>query len=697
MKQKWTQDKVKLLGKIVNDDHLDFHAAAKKTGFTWQACKRKHERTDWNNLDSNQIPSRPWRIEDLISLYTLKEDAKLTYKMIGGKINRSPSHCESTFQRTDWDRVLSYRSSTVDGEVPALEQEALKAENLRQLAMYMMELSRHNLHRMEEIDEKYFLSKSNMKKEDLPASFKEIKSASKDLMNEMGLGYDECRKYEEGTYLILGDSHGKHTKTRMFSLIKNINSFLKPKGIIHIGHALDDDNDISYLWQDFNNLTIIAKREELETLSKTNKRIRDDKGGREYDICRESIQLGDMTVTNQDMITDYVLTPIGTIKRQLFPDSVVVNMHRHEFDSRTVSDGHSTISSPGCLCEKHIVKTIKQMDFTDGIQVKTSYPDGFIKYRRMRHMYSFWEQGFVVVHIDKDGKAFPVQCRIHMTSKGYTTSYCGTIITENGNFKPDKKVAFNTDVHCRLHSAQVLDVQGQFCSDYKPDVFVNMGDLMRNQSFNHHLMAKNGAHMDVRTSRSGLKFLDESAHTHWLLKKMKSWGKTFKLIYGNHERFAKDLADRLPQLAELLDFGFTTDLPSLGIELIPLKGVVTIGSLRLLHGDYLMFGAKGPKMDKISHTFGQNTVVGHMHYPSIRLGCYMVGLTGQFDQEYNEPMASAWMHGMGYADMFEDKAFISLIHIRDNCTTIGGRSYSPKNPEKWDLPKYKASMSYSFE
>ena len=697
-RRRWTPDKLAVLGRTINKDGLGYDEAAKRTGLTVKACRRQYLRTDWENLDNNAIPPRPWRVEDLVALYTLREEAHLGYKAIGAKLNRAPAQCETKFQHTDWEPILAHRSAVGGGasEINPADADKIKEENINQLAMYLVELSRYSLQRLEAMTQDHFLEKANMGRDDLPIGFDSLKEAACKRMNSMGLGYAETKDFGEGTYLVFGDSHGKHTPTKLFALVKQLNSFFKPKAIIHIGHALDDDNDISFIWQDFSNLTILAKREELATLAKVNERLK-EKGKKEYDICRGSIQVGDMTVANQDMITDYVLTPIGTIKRQLFPDSVIVNLHRHEFDSRTVSNGHSVIMSPGCLCENHIAKVIKQMDFTDGLQVKMAYPDGFIKYRRMRHMYNFWEQGFIVVHVDKQGNSFPVQCRIRQTSRGFTTSYCGKIIAEDGAHKPDQKIAFNSDVHCRLHDPEVLDVQGQFCADYRPDVFVNLGDLMRNQAMNHHLMAKNGAHMDVKTSRLGLKFLDETAHAHWLLKKMRPWGKKYKLTYGNHERFAKDLADRFPQLAEILDFGFTTDLASLGVELTPLKGVLNMGPLRFIHGDFMMFGAKGPRMDKISHTFSQNTVVGHLHYPCVRLGCYMVGMSGLFDQEYNEPLASAWMHGMGCADIFDGKAFISLIHIRDHRTMIGGKIYSPKSPGDWDLPAYNASLSYSFE
>ena len=47
-----------------------------------------------------------------------------------------------------------------------------------------------------------------------------------------------------GRYLVVSDSHGKHTSRGMFRLLNNLNANLKFNAVIHVGHILDDDNDI---------------------------------------------------------------------------------------------------------------------------------------------------------------------------------------------------------------------------------------------------------------------------------------------------------------------------------------------------------------------------------------------------------------------------------------------------------------------
>ena len=109
-----------------------------------------------------------------------------------------------------------------------------------------------------------------------------------------------------------------------------------------------------------------------------------------------------------------------------------------------------------------------------------------------------------------------------------------------------------------------------------------------------------------------------------------------------------------------------------------------------------MYGARGTKIEKVSQTFGKNTVMGHVHYPAIRFGCYSVGLTGKLDQTYNEAQASRWMHGFGFCNLFDGKVFISLVNIQDYRCHIGGKKYSPKSPEKWDLPPFTSAMNFEY-
>lgn len=682
----WTLPEIEKLHRLVCEQGKSYAEAGHLLKKSQTSIRKKVRRTNWENFlkdkRSVEIDKRLWTKEELILLHALRVDANKSYIEIADKLGRTPISCERKFQDVKWEEINPSKIGDVLKEKDEKET-SLTKDSVKSIANHMVNLSRHNIDVLEEMQKSYFLNKSGLKESDLPLSYKDIKEEAKNILNKMGLCFNSHLHFKEGTYIIVGDSHGKHTKRHTIDLIKNLNKHLKATNIIHIGHFLDDDNESSYCWEDFSNLIVLAKREELQKLSSDNHK---------YNIIRNEIRLGDLSICNQDEIGDYTNTFIGNLKKQVFPESTVINSHRHEMDTRTTSDGVSQLFSPGCLCEPHIVRTIKQINFEDGdVQIKLAYWDGFSKYRKMRHRNVFWEQGLFVVHVDSKNSFDVIGCKILKTSKGYTTSYFNKIITENGVYDPSEKIFFNGDAHVLSHDENVLDLQDQFCKDYKPSIAVNIGDISDGRPLNHHQMSRNGWAINKS-------LLQETAGVHYVLKKMREWSKKFYLIYGNHERFVKDFVEKLPQFSDLLDFEFIMDLKSIDVDLIKHKEILRLNGLKFIHGDLKLYGARGQsKLEKVSQSLGQNTILGDIHYPSMRFGCYSVGLSGKIDQEYNETSATRWLHGFGFCNVFEDKCFVSLISIRNNQFSINKKKYTPKHPSQWKIPIFEASISYNFK
>jgi hypothetical protein len=148
----------------------------------------------------------------------------------------------------------------------------------------------------------------------------------------------------------------------MFNFLREFCKQVKPKKIIHLGHMLDDDNDISWDWGKMNNLVVVAKDEELKRLQEQR-----NKFDFKYEIVRGNVNIGDLAAINQSMIGDYVNTRINGLDSQIFDSKIIVNSNRHEWATKCSDEGVSSyILSPGCLCERHLVQTIKQIDFKDG-------------------------------------------------------------------------------------------------------------------------------------------------------------------------------------------------------------------------------------------------------------------------------------------------------------------------------------------
>ncbi|TRZ82908.1 hypothetical protein D4R86_01145 [bacterium] len=683
----WTTEILQKLDKLRNKENKPWKEIAKVLGKSENAILRKHARTDWDAF--NKKPGtylkeveavRRWNREEMVQLDAFLQTEQCSYAFIAEKLGRSITSVERQAQTTNWEawRALP-NMDPVTGNIGGAD----RADSIQKMVNSINTLTRCEYERLEAISEKTFLEKVNLDKEGLIIPFKELKELATKQLDGMGLGNPECMDLGKGRYVVLGDSHGKYTSKSMFKLLTQINKTLKPDKIIHIGHIVDDDDDISYEWGNFHNLVILAKSEELQVIQ--NQR---NKYNFRYSVVRGVVNLGSLAVINQDMIQDYSKQAMSGLDAEIFEDKAIFNNHRREFFPRCTNEDQSYLASPGCICERHIIKTIKQIDFTDGKHVKQAKPESFIKYRRNKHLCKYWSQGLIVVEVDKEDNHTLIPCPIIKTKKGHTTSYFDKIISSSGVFKPQHKIFVNGDVHSDKHDCSVLDIQEAICADYKPDTHVNVGDTHNYLALNHHVMDRGETIWDQ-------KVLDEAYHTHYVLKRMRKWAKKSYLIYGNHERFATDFVAKFPQFGEYLDFRFLCGVDDLDYDLVNLKGVLKIGPTKFVHGEVSMHGQTGSKLEKASKTFGGTVFIGHVHYPAIRYGCLSVGLSGELNQDYNEPMASTWIHGFGLCNHFDGKSFPTTLAIIKNKILINGKAYIPsKKPQLWKPTSYKAKIVF---
>lgn len=682
----WTKAELKKLHNLKNKKNKTFEEISVVLGRSTSSIQMKYRRTDWEAFldDSDSYLSntiRMWTQNEMLQLDAYLQSDK-PYDFIAEKLNRSITSVERKAQQTDW-KAWKEIIKNGDGEIDDESESDVLGE---QLVHALMSVSRNEAKRLKTISEKEFLKRVNLDKSLLSVSFKELKATAFEELDRLGLGNPETMHLGEGTYVIVGDSHGKHTKSGMFDLLKQVDKHLKPKKIIHVGHVLDDDSDISYNWGQFKNLVLLTKVEELREVQDQR-----NKFNFTYGIVRNSIHIGnDLSVFNQDLISDYVKTPISSLDEEIFDDKFITNCHRIEFHTKCTHENPSYVASPGCLCERHVVRTIKQINFADGHVVKQANHDGFIKYRRAEHMNDYWKQGMVVVVVNKEGIHTIWPCVIMKTSKGYTTSFFDKIISEKGVHKPTKKIFINGDLHSDKHDTSVLDIQEQICKDYFPDAHVNLGDTHNYEALNHHVMG--------RGIPINKKILDEAASTYYALEKMYDWAKESYIICGNHERFAKDFIAKNPQFKGYIDFKFLCAVESsFNYKLTNQKGILRIGPTKFIHGDHIMMGAMGNKSDKVSRTFKGDVFMGHCHYPSIRSGCYTVGLSGQLDQSYNEPNASKWMHGFGMCNQYQGKSFPTTVAIVGNECVTQKKTYSPVDPDSWSVSDYDVKLVYDIK
>lgn len=599
-----------------------------------------------------------------------------------GRLDRSGERRRRKFCTTCvWQRRKD-RQDTLKNEEANRRNELVKA---------MVELSRHDLDRLDIMEEEQFIERTNAQEYMKGIEFDEIKLLARDALLESGYHRPELSDMKPGTYVIVGDSHGKHTKNEVFDLLRTVCKNVDANGLIHLGHFLDDDNDIHEKWEELGDfLTILVKTEEAKAIEH-----KLEKDSSEFNVVRNEIHIGDFVVTNQEMITDYVRTAVGSLDQEIFPDSTITNLHRLEVDVRCSYKGRKYIMSPGCLCEKHIIKTVKQIDFAEGRQVKVSYPDCFVKYRRMRHTYEFWQQGAIVIHYDGvSTTAIPIQIK-EKDGKFYT-SYFDKIISSDGEVaEPDEKIFVNGDLHISYHDNDVLSIQENVCKDLKPTKFVTIGDTYNCCSLNHHLMDSGRSMMGNGEVIQDQDIMNEMSALNYILKRMGTWADESYILYGNHERFMLDFVSKYPQLKSVIDFVFLSGLKKLNYNFVDFKEVLEIGPMKFIHGDMRIYGQKGKKIEKMSRTFG-DCIMGHIHHPAMRFGCTCVGLSGLLNQFYNEKNASNWSHGFVICNQYNGMNFVSTIPITNHKVIINNKRYESSDSNFSDFELESVNISYNF-
>lgn len=686
----WNKKTLGILHDMVGVKGLSFEDVAKVLKTSPAAVERRYVRTDWDSFilgkkADNQ--NKKWTPEELKTLYVLRRESRspTPYIEIAQKLNRSPISVERKFQTTNWENIIPGASVGAINKNDAIVQQVRNADK-NNMAFDLVDMSRGEVSRLLDRTETDFLNKTDRNRDELDSdfSFDEIKDLALDIMKRQGYFYPESKEFKEGRFLIVGDSHGKETPRGVFSLLKQLDSELDFDAIIHIGHILDDEWDVSCCWEDFKEkLVILSKREELEILAGRNEG---------YEIIRSEINLGGLMVKNQDIVTnEYSVGLAGnaTNKEQYFKGTTILNLHRIELDTRTTEDRMVIqIYTPGCLCRKHVSRHINMTASFNRRRKASKAINATI--RRKDHQTNFWEQGLAIVDLDKSGEYSVTLCPIHQIEDyGFSTSYGRKIYTEKKTCNPDQKVFVNADPHSDLHDPECLDLQEQICKEYSPNTLINLGDSLNNQAFNHHMM-----------SRGEVIFADalkELAETNFVFSRMRKWAPEMYLLFGNHERFLLDFCKKMPQLSQLLDFGFLVNIDKLKIKLVDHKVPLHLGPLVFIHGELMMFGARGGnKMDKARQTFGNNVIMGHTHSPATRQSCHTVGYCGLQDQGYNEPHASKWTQGYAYCNVFKGKAFIHNITIRPGIGFFAGKMYKVKASGNWKMKNFKASINYDF-
>lgn len=247
---------------------------------------------------------------------------------------------------------------------------------------------------------------------------------------------------------------------------------------------------------------------------------------------------------------------------------------------------------------------------------------------------------------------------------------------------PLDRVFFVGDVHCPFHHKQAWKVVMDACEDFKPDIFVSLGDFVDFFSVSHWSKNPDRALSLSQEIDQAKALLDEVEE--------RTPGARRIFVAGNHcDRLQRYLQDKAPELFEFIDVPKLLHLEGRGWEYVPYKQSIQIGKLHITHdvgsaGRYNAF--------KALDTFQAPIVTGHTHRLSYVVegdatgGCQVssqfgwLGDVEQVDYMHRVKARRDWAlgFGYGYVDRKSGYAYLVPVPIVNGTAIVEGRLYSAK-------------------
>lgn len=522
-------------------------------------------------------------------------------------------------------------------------------ENLiKRLSDIILKVVRYDYNRLSALTKEEFETKTAYKGSN-ELYQKVISYATAQLCDKGRLETSNITFNEDGIYLVVGDSFGKHSKTKMFDLLKVLDK--KPfTKVIHLGHALDDDGELSYNWKYFSDrLVFVGKPEELETLHK-------NKNDYQFSIVQDFVKVGNVVCRNQEQISSYSKQSINTLDQYVYKENTIVNLTRHEyFQKNSMNDVF--IASTGTLAEPFVAETIKQLDFTDGYKVKECYSSAFSKYRKMKENLAYWQNGCFLIQI-KNGKTNVVPLRIKKIGKEYCVCNKGIVVSSNGKIaKADETYAVIADAHLPFINMKAFACMlAQLSYEEKGIIF--LGDLLDGRGVNPHILDRGEAPTAC--------VADEYRKLVLFFKEFSNESEKI-LLRGNHEDFYNRFARKYPSLFTLFESIEKSIYDNAGVDVRyhDVNAPFIYKDVTFVHGSDKMVGQSGRDVyDKVAKTFNTSTkVMGHTHRPAIFRDVYSVGCLADKDQGYNSVYTSNWKYGMAFVHYYNGVPFVELVNF----------------------------------
>jgi hypothetical protein len=159
-------------------------------------------------------------------------------------------------------------------------------------------------------------------------------------------------------------------------------------------------------------------------------------------------------------------------------------------------------------------------------------------------------------------------------------------------------------------------------------------------------------------------------------------------ITGNHDDWADQLIEEMPELEGILSIDRCLELKDRGWRVIPQGGHYQLGNLTVVHGDAIGGGANPSK--RAVETYCSSVAFGHYHFSQSftkiapahrndRWTAYAMPCLCNRSPKYAKGRGNSWQHGFGIVELRHNGSFnLHTCIIQDGQFSYGGRLYGRK-------------------
>lgn len=254
---------------------------------------------------------------------------------------------------------------------------------------------------------------------------------------------------------------------------------------------------------------------------------------------------------------------------------------------------------------------------------------------------------------------------------------------KKSNLKPSssdkyKIGIFWPDVHIPHHNEPACNAVLKLMSDIKFDICAIFGDFVDLGCISHW---NRNRHRTLEMQRLKSDYIQANALLDEIDKRLPKTAKKYYL-QGNHEKWADDLLEEMPQLEGLIEPQSLLNLEERNYSYSKYNELVKLGRLYITHGIYAGANPIKKHVDslKVNIAFAHTHTLGMQLFSSpareIAFSGYNIGSLCDLSPDYMKNQPNGWTHGFAVGYFYKNEYFdVQLIRIVDGKCVFNGKIY----------------------